>query len=75
MKRMFYKKIKIILLLLISFFMFQQNVFCYETEESILMSNLQYAKNKRQQIKANFKLLQYYMREKEKSQIERLRRI
>ena len=62
---MFYKKIKILLLLLISFFVFQQAGYCDEAEESALMTILQYAKNEKQEKKANFKLLEYYMREKD----------
>ncbi|MBO7431512.1 MAG: tetratricopeptide repeat protein [Elusimicrobia bacterium] len=45
--------------------MFQSICYCNEAEESALMANLQYAKNKKQEKKANFKLLQYYMKEKE----------
>ena len=63
MKKMFYKKIKILLLILMSFFVLQQVVYCNESEEAALMSNLQYAKNEKQEKKAYFKLLQYYMRE------------
>ena len=36
-----------------------------EAEESALMTILQYAKNEKQEKKANFKLLEYYMREKD----------
>ena len=61
MKKMFYKKIKILLLLLISFFVFQQVIFCDETEEAALLANLQNAKDEKQEKKANFKLLQYYI--------------
>ncbi|MCR4663245.1 MAG: hypothetical protein K5622_05090 [Endomicrobiaceae bacterium] len=60
---MFYKKI--ISLLLISVFMFQQIGYCDEAEESALMTILQYAKNEKQEKKAYFKLLQYYMREQD----------
>ena len=62
---MFYKKIKITLLFLISLFVFQSVCYCDEAEESALLTILQYAKNERQEKKANFKLLQYYMREKD----------
>ena len=65
MKKMFYKKIKILLLLLISFFVFQQTGYCDEAEESALMTILQYAKNEKQEKKAYLKLLQYYKREKD----------
>ena len=65
MKKMFYKKIKIIFLLLIAIFIFQQVGYCDEAEESVLIANLQYAKNDNQEKKANFKLLQYYMREQD----------
>ena len=62
MKKMFYKKIKILLLLLISFVVFQQTVFCDQSsQEGILIANLGAAKNKKQEKKANFKLLEYYM--------------
>lgn len=61
MKKMFYKKIKILLLLLISLFIFQQISFCNQEEEKVLIANLGDAKNKKQEKKANFKLLQYYM--------------
>ena len=61
MKKMFYKKIKILLLFLVSLFVFQQTVFCYEMQESGLIANLQSAKNKNQEKKANFKLLKYYI--------------
>ena len=44
MKKMFYKKFKILLLILITVFMFQSVSYCDEAEESALMSNLQYAK-------------------------------
>jgi len=64
MKKMFYKKIKISLLFLVSLFVFQQTVFCYEMQESGLIANLQSAKNKNQEKKANFKLLQYYIHTK-----------
>lgn len=63
MKKMFYKKIKILLLLLISLFVFVPAGYCDDAEESALMSNLQYAKNEKQEKKAYLKLLQYYMRE------------
>ncbi len=62
---MFYKKFKILLLILLSVFMFQSVSYCGEAEEAALITNLQYAKNKKQEKKANFKLLQYYMKEKE----------
>ena len=65
MKKMFYKKFKILLLILLSVFMFQSVSYCGEAEEAALITNLQYAKNKKQEKKANFKLLQYYMKEKE----------
>ena len=65
MKKMFYKKTKIILLILISVFMFQPVGYCDEAEETVLISNLQYAKNERQEKKANLKLLEYYMKEKD----------
>ena len=65
MKKMFYKKIKILLLLLISFFVFQQAGYCNEAEESALMTILQYAKNENQEKKAYFKLLQYYINKKD----------
>lgn len=65
MKRMFYKKIKIILLLLTVVFMLQQAGYCNQAEESALMTILQYAKNENQEKKAYFKLLQYYMREQD----------
>ena len=64
MKKMFYKKTKILLLLLISFFVFVPAGYCNDAEESALLTILQYAKNEKQEKKANFKLLQYYMREK-----------
>ena len=51
MKKMFYKKIKILLLLLISFFVFQQVIFCDETEEAALLANLQNAKDEKQERK------------------------
>ena len=63
MIKMFYKKFKILLLILITVFMFQSVSYCDEAEESALMSNLQYAKNEKQEKKAYLKLLQYYMRE------------
>lgn len=62
---MSYKNIKILLLLLISFFVLQPAGYCNGTEESALMTILQYAKNEKQEKKAYFKLLQYYMREKD----------
>ena len=62
---MFYKKIKILLLLLISFLVLAPIGYCDETEEAALMANLQYAKNEKQEKKANLKLLQYYMKEKD----------
>ena len=65
MKKMFYRKIKILLLLLISLFIFQQISFCDQTEESVLIKNLAAAKNKKQEKKANFKLLEYYMDNKD----------
>ena len=65
MKKMFYKKIKILLLLLISLFVFVPAGYCDDAEESALLTILQYAKNERQEKKANFNLLQYYMREKD----------
>ena len=50
MKKMFYKKIKILLLLLISFVVFQQIVFCDQSsQEGILIANLGAAKNKKQE--------------------------
>lgn len=61
MKKMFYKKIKLFLLLLITFFMFQQIVLCDETKESVLISNLASAKSENKQKKAYFKLLDYYI--------------
>lgn len=61
MKKIFYKKIKIFLLILISLFMFQQTIFCNEKQESVLIANLQSAKNKKQEKKAGFKLFQYYI--------------
>lgn len=61
MKKMCYKKIKILLLLLISVFVFQQISFCDQAEEKVLIANLGAAKNKKQEKKANFKLLQYYI--------------
>ena len=60
-KEMFCKKIKIFLLLLISFFMFQQNVLCDEAKETVLISNLASAKSENKQKKAYFKLLDYYI--------------
>ncbi len=60
---MFYKKLKILLLILILFLLFQQSGYCNESKEAALMSNLQYAKNEKQEKKAYLKLLQYYMRE------------
>jgi lipopolysaccharide biosynthesis regulator YciM len=65
MKKMFYKNFKILFLILLTVFMFQSICYCNEAEESALLANLQYAKNKKQEKKANFKLLQYYMKEKE----------
>lgn len=65
MKKMFYRKIKILLLLLISFLVLAPIGYCDETEEASLMANLQYAKNEKQEKKANLKLLQYYMKEKD----------
>ena len=66
MKKMFYKKIKILLLLLISFFILQPVAgFCDESQESALITNLQQAKNEKQERRAYFKLLQYYMKEKD----------
>jgi lipopolysaccharide biosynthesis regulator YciM len=65
MKKMFYKKTKILLLLLISFFVFVPAAYCDDAEESALLTILQYAKNEKQEKKANFKLLQYYMRVKD----------
>lgn len=62
---MFYRKIKILLLLLISFLVLAPIGYCDETEEAALMANLQYAKNEKQEKKANLKLLQYYMKEKD----------
>ena len=62
---MFYKRTKILLLFLISFFVFTPVAYCDEAEESALLAILQYAKNESQERKANFKLLQYYMREKD----------
>ena len=61
MKKMFYRTIKIFLSLLISISLFQQAVLCDETQESVLIANLASAKNEKQQKKANFKLLEYYM--------------
>ena len=61
MKKMFYKKIQIFLLLLISFFAFQQTLLCDELQESVFIADLANAKNEKQQKKANFKLLKYYM--------------
>ena len=65
MKKMFYRNFKILFLISLTVFMFQSICYCNEAEESALMANLQYAKNKKQEKKANFKLLQYYMKEKE----------
>jgi len=65
MKKMCYKRIKILLLLLISLFIFQQISFCDQAEEKALIADLGAAKNKKQEKKASFKLLQYYMREKD----------
>ena len=65
MKKMFCKKFKILLLILATVFVFQSVCYCNEAEEAALIANLQYAKNKKQEKKANFKLLQYYMKEKE----------
>ena len=66
MKKMFYKEIKILLLLLISFFILQPVAgFCDESQESALITNLQQAKNEKQERRAYFKLLQYYMKEKD----------
>ena len=62
---MFYKKIQIFLLLLISFFAFQQTLLCDELQESVFIANLANAKNEKQQKKANLKLLEYYMKEKD----------
>ena len=65
MKKMCYRKIKILLLLLISFFIFQQVSFCDQTEERALIDVLASAKNKKQEKKANFKLFQYYIDNKD----------
>ena len=48
MKKMCYKRIKILLLLLISLFIFQQISFCDQAEEKALITNLGEAKNKKQ---------------------------
>ena len=61
MKKMFYKITKIFLLIFVSCFMFQLTVLCDETQESALIANLANAKSDKQQKKANFKLLEYYM--------------
>ena len=61
-KKMFYKKIKIHLLILILFFSFSQTCFCngIKTEED-LMANLQHAKTTKQKMKANKELFYYYI--------------
>lgn len=65
MKKMFYKKIKILSLILISFFVFQQISFCDQSEEEILIATLANSKNKKQEKKANFKLLEYYLNDED----------
>ena len=61
MRKMFYRITKIFLLVFMSFFVFQLTALCDEIQEAALIANLANAKNEKQQKKANFKLLEYYM--------------
>ena len=65
MKKMFYKRIKILVFFLLSFFAFQQTVLCDYMQEAAFISNLANAKSERQKKNASFKLLKYYMYNKD----------
>jgi len=65
MKKMFYKRIKILVFILITVFVFQQTVLCNNIQEAAFISNLANAKSEKQKKKASFKLLKYYIYNKD----------
>ena len=65
MKKMFYKRIKIFVFVLITVFIFQQTALCNNIQEAAFLSNLANAKSEKQKKKASFKLLKYYMYNKD----------